>query len=304
MHDDVLQLKSEMAKTLSEVQEQNINLASFLDEMTVEAEGMLRKTSKMEEFMIQYGYKPAAGLDTVKMFDLDLEEQNIAPPAATEFEECGEEKSEPNIVKVEDQEMESVKSAFPASPSIYDIGLSKFGLQAVLGRVESSEDRIGHTSSETTVTKPGEVTKSVAVTKPVEVTKPEPPSKYYFPLDEDPDSSPVLRLNTRPLQGALDMSGLDITPGLTRKSNPSRVPAQETPEFPVLQSDASYHQPCQSPPERVSRLPDTDMMGATPELPDLQTISLRELLGQARSAEPSQGTPDLPDLTTTTLSYQ
>ena len=58
LHDDVLQLKSEMTSSLDKVREQNTNLASFVAEMTEEVEGMVRRTDRMEEFMVQYGYKP------------------------------------------------------------------------------------------------------------------------------------------------------------------------------------------------------------------------------------------------------
>ena len=48
IHDDVVQLKSEMSKTLTEVREQNTNLASFLSEMTQEVEVMVARTAKIE----------------------------------------------------------------------------------------------------------------------------------------------------------------------------------------------------------------------------------------------------------------
>ena len=73
LHDDVLELKSEMSKTLTEVREQNTNLASFLSEMTQEVEMMESRTDKMEAFMCLYGYQPKIRIDTVT---------NIAPAAA------------------------------------------------------------------------------------------------------------------------------------------------------------------------------------------------------------------------------
>ena len=76
LHDDVLQLKSEMARTLGQVREQNTNLASFVAEMTEEVEGMVRRTDRMEEFMAQYGYKPTARVELSKILSGDTEQPN------------------------------------------------------------------------------------------------------------------------------------------------------------------------------------------------------------------------------------
>ena len=76
LHDDVLQLKSEMARTLGQVREQNTNLASFVAEMTEEVEGMVRRTDKMEEFMVQYGYKPTAKVELSQILSGNNEHNN------------------------------------------------------------------------------------------------------------------------------------------------------------------------------------------------------------------------------------
>ena len=224
-----------------------------------------------------------------------VSEDNIAPPAAAEFAESSEEREEPggtNRAVAGD----SVNTRLDASPSIFDIGLSKHGLEAVLGKKESSE---GRPTQPTQPTQPRQ-----------QEAKAVSPSKYYFPLDEDPDSSPALRLRSRPLSGLQDMSAVDqlvLTPGLAR--NNQAVAAQETPEFPVIQSDASYllaGARAGSPEEKVSRLKKEHLMmlnsgtPGTPEMPELQTVSLRQFLGQERT----EGSPDTPDLTSCHLNNQ
>ena len=77
---------------------------------------------------------------------------------------------------------------------------------------------------------------------------------------------------------------------------------KDTPEFPVIQSDASYQVlagvQARSPEERVSKVKKEHMMmmssgtPGTPEMPELETLSLRQFLGQART----EGSPDTPDL--------
>ena len=210
-------------------------------------------------------------------------EDNIAPPAAAEFAETGEERAETNEETSGAVAKDSVNTKMEASPSIFDIGLSKYGLEAVLGKTESSEDRPRQTEP-----------KAVS------------PSKYFFPLDEDPESSPALRLRSRPLSGLQDMSGVDLaslTPGLDRRSQrPQEVAAQDTPEFPLIQSDASYllaGAEAGSPERKVSRLKKEHLMmmnsgtPGTPEMPELQTVSMRQFLGQERT----EGSPETPDLT-------
>ena len=76
LHDDVLQLKSEMTRTLGQVREQNTNLASFVAEMEEEVVGMVRRTDRMEEFMAQYGYQPTARVELSKILSGDREEAN------------------------------------------------------------------------------------------------------------------------------------------------------------------------------------------------------------------------------------
>ena len=65
-----------MARTLGQVREQNTNLASFVAEMTEEVEGMVRRTERMEEFMVQYGYKPAARVELSQILSGDTEPSN------------------------------------------------------------------------------------------------------------------------------------------------------------------------------------------------------------------------------------
>ena len=211
------------------------------------------------------------------MFDLLSELlDNIAPPAAAEFTESGGEREEPGESRAVAED--SVRAKMEASPSIFDIGLSKYGLEEILGKKEPSEDR----------------------TKQQLAKAASPPSKYYFPLDEDPDSSPALRLRSRPLSGLQEMSPGDLTPDLARRSQSREAQAKYTPEFPVIQSDASYQllagARAGSPEERVSRLKKEHLVmmnsgtPGTPEIPELQTVSLREFLGQGRA----EGSPDTP----------
>ena len=194
-------------------------------------------------------------------------QENIAPPAAAEFTEPGDSRA-----VAED----SVSAKMDASPSIFDIGLSKYGLESYLGKKESTEDRPKQKDP-----------KAVS------------PSKYCFPIDEDSDGSPALRLRSRPLSGLQEMSPGDLTPDLARKSQPSQP--KDTPEYPVIQSDASYQLLAGSPEERVSRVKKDALMmlnsgtPGTPEIPELQTVSLRQFLGQQRT-EGSPDTPDLPSL--------
>ena len=65
-----------MARTLGKVREQNTNLASFVAEMTEEVEGMVRRTDKMEEFMVQYGYKPTAKVELSQILSGNNEHDN------------------------------------------------------------------------------------------------------------------------------------------------------------------------------------------------------------------------------------
>ena len=193
---------------------------------------------------------------------------NIAPPAAAEFVESGGEREEPGERRAVAED--SVRAKMEASPSIFDVGLSKYGLEEILGKKEPSEDR----------------TKQ-------QLAKAASPSKYYFPLDEDPDSSPALRLRSRPLSGLQEMSPGDLTPDLARRSQSREAQTKFTPEFPVIQSEVSYQllagAGAGSPEERVSKLKKEhlEMMNSgtpgTPEIPELQTVSLREFLGQGRA---------------------
>ena len=221
----------------------------------------------------------------VKLFDVlssvSVSVENIAPPAAAEFPESGEEREEPGVLSTGETSRAVNTMREAASPSIFDIGLSKYGLEAVLGKKEF----------------PGENRHKEKEPKAVS------PSKYFFPIDEDPDSSPALRLRSRPLSGLQDMSAADLTPGLDRR--PKEAAAQDTPEFTLIQSDASYllaGAAAGSPEEKVScRLKKDHLMmmssgtPGTPEMPELQTVSLREFLGEART-EGSPDTPDLPSL--------
>ena len=208
-------------------------------------------------------------------------EDNIAPPAAAEFAESSEEREELGETGARGRAVagDSVNTRLDASPSIFDIGLSKHGLEAVLGKKESPEDRPRQPRQQ----------------EPKAVS----PSKYYFPLDEDPDSSPALRLRSRPLSGLQDMSAVELlTPGLARRSQQAR----DTPEFPLIQSEASCllaGARAGSPEEKVSRLKKDHLMmlssgtPGTPEMPELQTVSLRQFLGQQKT----EGSPETPDLT-------
>jgi len=237
LHDDVLELKSEMSKTLTEVREQNTNLASFLSEMTQEVEMMESRTDKMEAFMCLYGYQPKIRIDTVT---------NIAPAAAGEFEEASEDMEETrgdskHVAMAEDPSIDS--------PSIYNIGLSKYALQAILGKSESGGE------------KEEDIGQGIGSTMAAAAS----PNKDYFPTEEDLDSSPAVI--QRQLHFSMDVSGVDITPDISRKS---------------------YR-----PPDRTHEsieLPNTNFQFsmASPEMPELQTISLRKLLGPLD--------PDTPDL--------
>ena len=227
LHDDVLELKSEMSKTLTEVREQNTNLASFLSEMTQEVEMMESRTDKMEEFMCLYGYQPKIRIDTVT---------NVAPPAAGEFEEASEDKEE---TQGDSKCVALAEDASIASPSIYNIGLSKYALEAILGKSESggeNEEDIGQV-----------IGSAVAAASP---------NKDYFPSDEDLDKSPAVI--QRQLHFSMDVSGVDITPDISRKSYRPPDRAHESIELPNTNFQFSM---------------------TSPEMPVLQTISLRKLLG-------------------------
>ena len=220
-----------------------------------------------------------------QMFDLLCSESqdNIAPPAAAEFTESGEEREEPGDSRAVTED--SVRTKMDASPSIFDIGLSKYGLEAILGKKEASEDRLKQ--------------------KDPQAVSP----KYKSPFDEDPESSPALRLRSRPLSGLQDMSPVDSTPGLDKRTQLREATARDTPEFPVIQSDVSYHLltggRAGSPEERVNKLKKEHLMmmssgtPGTPEIPELQTVSLRQFLGQAGT----EGSPDTPDLPPVTNQY-
>ena len=235
---EVKSLHSEIDNTLSTVVEQRSNMESFLGEMNSEMRRVMEETNRMQKFMAQYGYK-AEELDIEAMLDWDdaIEEEplpeikpvpavyeeellsDIAPPSASEFEEITDRlhsdtapKSPEVIMNKEDG---AQRTSVVDSPSIFDIGLSKYGMSLVLGKDLAKSV----TKQQAAASRSPEMIPNIAISKP----RTESPRSPAIPnlnsiLEESKyESSPVLKLNTRAFQRNIDDSTVDITPGMIER---------------------------------------------------------------------------------------
>jgi len=291
--DEVQDLKSTIESNLSTVIEEKNNLTSFLGEMSSEMRRIIEKTQRMSKFMEQYGYTPEHRLNVDQLLDWEKEDvedgdnndndQNLAPAAATEFdseETAGSvEKCVETISVSEAGVTTSTTASKPVtkSPSVFDIGLSKYGMNALLGKSTSkpsviklnpSPDRLETINTDETPKIDGEylLPSSSVAGLPSLLDE----SKY--------ESSPVLKLNFRSLPVSIDESTIDITPGLTskRKTQPMRPQVTST---------------------------------NTPETPELETVNIKDILKGSKNIYPkthikpaaSNITPEMPHLETTIL---
>ena len=179
---------------------------------------------------ISYLHQPRP-LDAAQLLDWESEPQkedeellsDIAPPAASEFEEAGDGRinevvSELKIAspvrKKEELEVQSSEAA--ESPNIFNIGLSKNGMNLLLGKEASKSSKLApsHDPPKVAPSQP-----KLAPT-PSQAATPELPavsgSQQLAALLEESryESSPVLKLNTRPFISEDSGSAVDITPGM------------------------------------------------------------------------------------------
>ena len=218
--DEVMSLGAQIRAELESVEDNRIHLSSFLDNMNQEMRRMVEQTQRAQSYMSQYGYQ-AKTIDEDKLLDWETntEEENEAeqqedvesgttPAAASEFDE---EK------RVEEERKVETKASAISSPSIFDLGLSKYGLSKVLGKNLTKDDET--------------VKKTEAAAMPIPSARLPSPKLPAAPdyheesllssvpssliLDESKyDSSPILKMNSRPLKTMMDDSNIDITPGL------------------------------------------------------------------------------------------
>jgi len=194
------------------------------------------------------------------------------------------------------------------SPSVFDIGLSKYGMNALLGKSTS---------------KPSVIKLNHPPDRLESEETPRIDREYLLPsssvaglpslLDESKyESSPVLKLNFRSLPPvSIDESTIDITPGLTskRKTQPMRpqVTVTNTPETPELETvnikDILKGSKNIYPKSHVKPA----ASNITPEMPHLETKTT--ILGNSTSTCTNQspmvsktivnksGTPETPEFT-------
>ena len=231
---EVKTLHSEVDVTLGSVMETRNNMESFLGEMNSELRRVMEDTNRMQEFMAQYGYR-AEELDIEAMLDWDeeIEEEplpelgpvpgaeeeellsDIAPPSASEFDEVTERlhsETAPKSTENAKEERDVVtKTSVVDSPSIFDIGLSKYTMSLVLGKDMAKSV----TKQQAAASRSPEMLPNIAISKP----RTESPRSPAIPnltsiLEESKyESSPVLKLNTIAFQRNIDDSTVDITPG-------------------------------------------------------------------------------------------
>ena len=232
---EVKSLHSDVGTTLSTVIESRSNMESFLGEMNSELRRVMEDTARAQKFMAQYGYQ-AEEIDIEAMLDWaeEIEEEplpearpgpateeeellsDIAPPNASEFEESTERLHSQTIHKSpkidKKQETGVMKSTEMDSPSIFDIGLSKYGMSLVLGKDLAKSV----TKQQAAASLSPEMIPNIAISKP----RTESPRSPAIPnltsiLEESKyESSPVLKLNTVAFQRNIDDSTVDITPGM------------------------------------------------------------------------------------------
>ena len=177
-------------------------------------------------------------LDAAQLLDWESEPQkeeeemlsDIAPPAASEFDEAGdgrikevmsELKIDSPVRKKEELEVQS--SAATESPNIFNIGLSKNGMNLLLGKEVSRSSKIApsHDPPKVVPSQPQPQPQPKLPPMPRQSATPELPavsgSQQLAALLEESryESSPVLKLNTRTFRDISDDSGsaVDITPG-------------------------------------------------------------------------------------------
>ena len=335
---EVKGLHSEIDITLSTVVEERSNMESFLGEMNSELRRVMAETTRMQNFMAQYGYK-AEELDIEAMLDWEeaIEEEpvpdvkpvpalyeeelkllsDIAPPNASEFEETTDRlhfdiaPKSPEIIKKEGES--SKKTSVVDSPSIFDIGLSKYGMSLVLGKDLAKSV----TKQQAAASRSPEMIPNIAISKP----RTESPRSPAIPnltsiLEESKyDSSPVLKLNTIAFPRNIDDSAVDITPGMKVEEHQSPIflkfyllglPARKkplsgrraviedvTPELPTLASNIARENLKPQAGAAFSSL------GDSPEMPEFTSNFVKALAigGKERAQlKPSRPTPEFPEL--------
>ena len=175
-------------------------------------------------------------LDAAQLLDWESEPQkeeeellsDIAPPAASEFDEAGDGNIKEVMSKLKidspvrkKEELEVQSSAATESPNIFNIGLSKNGMNLLLGKEVSRSSKIAlsHDPPKVVPSQPQPQPRLARI--PSEAATPELPavsgSQQLAALLEESryESSPVLKLNTRTFRDISDDSGsaVDITPG-------------------------------------------------------------------------------------------
>jgi len=307
--DEVVSLKSELSCGLATAAEERTNLATFLGGMNAELARLLDTTATMQTFMAQYGYQPRP-LDAAQLLDWESEPQkeeeellsDIAPPAASEFEEAGdgrikevmsELKIDSPVRKKEELEVQS--SAATESPNIFNIGLSKNGMNLLLGKEVSRSSKIALSHDPPKVVPSQPQPKLAPI--PSEAATPELPavsgSQQLAALLEESryESSPVLKLNTRTFRDISDDSGsaVDITPGLPsrKKSQPSSV--QAAPRVPITPD-------MPAPPDTLA----ANSLAESPEMPEFTSNFVKALMNAKNQDKPKEGksrpTPEFPGL--------
>merc|ERR1719445_1517178 len=204
---------------------------------------------------------------------------DIAPPNASEFEEITDRlhsdaapKSQEVIKSKEDG---AQKTSVVDSPSIFDIGLSKYGMSLVLGKDLAKSV----TKQQAAASRSPEMIPNIAISKP----RTESPRSPAIPnlnsiLEESKyESSPVLKLNTRAFQRNIDDSTVDITPGLPARKKPlsGRRAAVEnvTPELPTLASNIAREN---IKPQAGSTF---SSLGDSPEMPEFTSNFIKPQAG-------------------------
>ena len=341
---EVKGLHSEIDITLSTVVEERSNMESFLGEMNSELRRVMGETTRMQNFMAQYGYK-AEELDIEAMLDWEeaIEEEpvpevkqvpavyeeellsDIAPPNASEFEEITDRlhfdtaHKSPDITKKEEDGLK--KSSVVDSPSIFDIGLSKYGMSLVLGKDLAKSV----TKQQAAASRSPEMIPNFAISKP----RTESPRSPAIPnltsiLEESKyDSSPVLKLNTIAFPRNIDDSAVDITPGMMVEEHLKPIflkfyllglPARKkplsgrraviedvTPELPTLASNIARENFKPQAGAAFSSLSDS------PEMPEFTSNFVKALAigGKERAQlKPSRPTPEFPELSILTSNVQ
>jgi len=298
---EVRSLHSEVDTTMSTVTESRSNMESFLGEMKTSLRSVMEDTAKMQEFMAQYGYKPQEmDIEAMLEWDEKIEEdplpqmapaeveeeellEDIAPPNASEFGESTEQRDSETARKssVEEEKSAVVKTSIE-SPSIFDIGLSKYGMSLVLGK-----DLPKSVTKQQPASRSPELTPKILFSKPRTDSPRSPaiPNLTSILNESKYEGSPVLKLNTRPFNANIDDSTVDITPGLPSRKKPQsvgrRAGAQELPTL------AKQH-----------LMPRAACLGDSPEMPEFTSNFVKAMaMGKDKvQLRPSRPTPEFPEL--------